>query len=102
MPTPRILVATIAVAAAAATFASSAFAESAYDRRVSALIAQVKSDPDYKRLPLDSTADRQWFIETTEKLFSHTMTKDQFVANGAQRFPGYEASLNTIADFMTK
>jgi hypothetical protein len=105
MPTPRIhrLAASVAAVSLVAVFASSALAAATgYDKRLAALVQTTKEDPTYKRLPLDSAEDKQWFTDATEKLYAHKMTKEEYVAEGAKRFPGYESSLNTVADFMTK
>ena len=72
-----------------------------FDARMTALIDHVKSDPNYKRLPLNTTADREWFNKESEALYAKKITKEQFVSEGAKQFPGYEASLATVADFMS-
>lgn len=105
MPAPRIhrLAASVAAVSLVALFASSALAATTgYDKRLAALVQTTKEDPGYKRLPLDTAEDKQWFNDATEKLYAHQMTKEEYVAEGAKRFPGYEPSLNTVADFMTK
>jgi hypothetical protein len=106
MPLPRIrrfAAGVAAVSLVAGVFASGALAATTgYDKRLAALVETTKADPSYKRLPLDTAEDKQWFNDATEKLYAHRMTKEEYVAEGAKRFPGYEPSLNTVADFMTK
>ncbi len=75
-------------------------AATGFDVRMNALIAHTKDDPSYKRIPLKTTADREWFYDNAEAVFTRKMTKEQFVAEGSKQFPGYEASLATVADFM--
>jgi len=91
-------------AAVALVLASSASmaAATGFDNRMNALIEHVKADPNYKRIPLNSSADREWFYNESEQLYVGKITKEQFVADGTKQFPGYEASLATVADFMAQ
>ena len=95
------LLATSALAAGLMASTTTMAAVTGFDARMDALITHVKDDPNYKRLPLKTTADREWFNKESEALFSKKITKEQFVADGAKQFPGYEASLATVADFMS-
>ena len=90
----------LAVAALAASTAALS-ASPAFESRMSALITKVGNDPSYKRIPLQTSADKAWFYDRSEDLFQNKITKEQFVAEGASKFPGYEASFATVADFMT-
>jgi hypothetical protein len=81
--------------------ASTAMAAAAgFDNRMGQLVAHVTADPNYKRIPLDTTSDKQWFYDQTEALYSKKITKEQYVSQGAQKFPGYEASFSAVADFI--
>ena len=75
-------------------------AASAFDNKISAVIAQVKADPSYKAIPLQSSADRSWFFEESEALFKKRITKEQYLADGAKQYPGYDASFNELADLL--
>ena len=92
-----------ATALAAGLLASSASmaAASGFDARMNALIAHVQADPNYKRIPLDKSSDREWFFDLSESLYKNKITKEQFISEGVKQFPGYEASFATVADFMT-
>jgi len=91
-------VAAAAALAAGLLTATSAMATTAFDNKMSAVIKHVKADPNYKSIPLDSSADRQWFFAQCEALYSKKITKEQFVSEGARQFPGYEASFSELAD----
>ena len=98
--------ATTAIAAAAVLAvglltATSSMA-SAFDKKMSSVIAQAKADPNYKVIPLDNAADRQWFFNECEALYQNRITKEQYLADGAKQFPGYEASFAELADLLTK
>ena len=90
-----------AVALATGLLASaSSMASYAFDSKMQQFVEHLKDDPGYKRIPLQSTADREWFYHLSEQVFEHKMTKEQFVSAGAERFPGYESSFSSVADFM--
>jgi hypothetical protein len=72
-----------------------------FDTKMSSVIATVKADPNYKSIPLASRADRAWFFDECEALYSKKISKEQYVADGAKQFPGYEASFNQLADLLT-
>lgn len=92
---------TAAVLAAGLMTATSSMA-SAFDSKMSSVIAQVKADPNYKSIPLATAADREWFFNECEALYKNKITKEQYMADGAKQFPGYEASFAEVADLLTK
>ena len=93
-------IATAAVLAAGMLTATSSMA-SAFDNKMSSVIAHVKADPNYKTIPLTNSADREWFFNECEALYKNRITKEQYMADGAKQFPGYEASFNEVADLLT-
>ena len=93
-------VATAAVLAAGLMTTTAAMA-SAFDDKISSVIATVKADPTYKAIPLNTSADRKWFFNQSEALYRKTITKEQYLADGAKQFPGYEASFSKLADLLT-
>ena len=94
-------VATAAVLAAGLMTTTASMA-STFDNKMSSVIAHVKADPNYKSIPLNSSADREWFFNECEALYKNKITKEQYVADGAKQFPGYEASFSELADELTK
>jgi hypothetical protein len=97
----HLFAATALAAGLLASTASMAVAPG-FDARMNSFIASVKSDPNYKRIPLAKTSDREWFYDLSNSVYEKKITKEQFVAEGAKQFPGYEASFSTVADYMTK
>ena len=93
-------IATAAVLAAGLMTVTSTLA-SAFDNKMSSVIAHVKADPNYKVIPLNTAADREWFFKQCEALYKNKITKEQYVADGARQFPGYEASFSEVADLLT-
>ena len=73
----------------------------AFDNKMSSVIAHVKADPNYKPIPLNTSADREWFFNECEALYKNKITKEQYLAEGAKQFPGYEASFSEVADLLT-
>ena len=94
-------VATAAVLAAGLLTTTASMAGNAFDNKMSSVIAQVKADPNYKAIPLGSSADRQWFFSECEALYKKKITKEQYLADGAKQFPGYDASFAELADLLT-
>jgi len=94
---------TIAAAAvlAAGLMTATASMAAPFDTKMSSVIATVKADPNYKSIPLASSADRAWFFDECQALYSKKITKEQYVADGAKQFPGYEASFAQLADLLT-
>jgi len=86
---------------AAGLMTATATMASAFDNKMSSVIAHVKADPDYKVIPLNTPADREWFFNESEALYKKQITKEQYVADGVKQFPGYEASFNKVADLLT-
>ncbi|MDP9126312.1 MAG: hypothetical protein M3N82_17235 [Pseudomonadota bacterium] len=93
-------IATAAVLAAGMLTATASMA-SAFDNKMSSVIATVKADPTYKSIPLGSSVDREWFFSECEALYKKKITKEQYLADGAKQYPGYEASFNKLADLLT-
>jgi hypothetical protein len=92
-------VATAAVLAAGLLTATVSMA-AAFDTKMSEVIAHVKADPNYKVIPLQSSADREWFMDECHSLYSKKISKEQFVTDGAKQFPAYEASFKELADLI--
>jgi len=72
-----------------------------FDRKMSSVIGQIKADPSYRKIPLDTAADRQWFYDESAALFEKKITKSQYVDEGNKKFPGYEASFQKLGDLFT-
>ena len=89
-----------AVLAAGLMTATSSMA-STFDTKMSAVIAHVKADPNYKSIPLATASDREWFFNECEMLYKKRITKEQYLADGAKQFPGYESSFGELADQLT-
>ena len=95
-------IAAAAVVAAGLTTATGAMAASrAFDNKLDSVISHVRNDPNYKAIPLDGKADNNWFFDECNALYTGKLTKEQFVAEGAKRFPGFEASFQEVADRLT-
>ena len=86
---------------AAGLLTATASMASAFDNKMSSVIAHVKADPNYKTIPLSSSADREWFFNESEALYKKQITKEQYLADGEKQFPGYGASFNELADLLT-
>ena len=95
------IVSAAVLAAGLMTTTVSMAGSNAFDNKMSSVIAHVKADPNYKSIPLASSSDRAWFFDECEALFKKKISKEQYVADGAKQFPGYEASFNELAELLT-
>jgi len=108
IPTLRIPRAASALVAAAVLSAGLGAAapvlagSTGFDTRMAYMLSHVSADPGYKRIPISTSEERVWFSDLAERLYSNKITKEQFVAEGVAKFPGYDASFSTIADLMTQ
>ncbi len=94
--------ATVAIATAAALMSATAAMAwtTAFEHKFSAAISQARADSNYKAIPLAKT-DQQWFYDESHQLWEKKITKEQYVADGAKQYPGYEASFAELADLLT-
>ena len=92
-------VVTAAVLAAGLLASTSSMANN-FDNKMSSVISHVKADPNYKSIPLNTPADREWFFNECESLYKKQITKEQYLSDGAKQFPGYDASFNELADLL--
>ena len=74
----------------------------AFERKFNAVIKVVKKKDGYKKIPLKKSADQQWFIRESFKLWDKQIAKDQYVSNGEKKVPGYKSSFEFLADEFTK
>ena len=93
-------IAAAAVLAAGMMTATSSMA-APFDNKMSSVIATVKADPNYKTIPLATSADRSWFFEECHALYEKKITKEQYLADVAKQFPGYDESFAKLADLLT-
>ena len=95
-------IATAAVLAAGLVTATGSMAASrAFDNKLDSVISHVRNDPNYKPIPLDGKADNNWFFDQCNALYTGKINKDQFVADGVAKFPGYDASFKEVAERLT-
>jgi hypothetical protein len=95
-----ILTASVLAAGLLSATASMA-GNNAFDKKMSDVIGQIKADPSYRKIPLDTGADRQWFYDQSAALFDKKIDKAQYVEEGSKKFPGYEASFDKLGDLFT-
>ena len=92
---------TVAVLSAGLMTATASMAGSAFDARMASVIDHVQADPGYKKIPLNTSADRQWFFDESQALYEKKISKEKYLADGSKQFPGYDASFSELADLLT-
>jgi len=72
--------------------------EVAYSAAMKSVGASVKKNPRYKRMNLKSPNDnRQWFKEATYSLWEGSISRDQFVQAGLNKYPDNSYEFRFIA-----
>jgi len=85
-----------AVEAAAAQDVSEEAGE-AFVAWVTDVTEDIKGDPDYKRIPLDTKDQIEWFESLMFMAWDKRITADQFVEEGLKKYPDYRESLEFVA-----
>ncbi len=71
---------------------------SAYSQVMKSVGADVKNNPKYNRMDLKSPNDnRQWFKESTYRLWEGNITKEQFINAGLEKYPNNYYEFSFIA-----
>lgn len=70
----------------------------AYADDFKVLARQIQNDPNYKRIPLDTQEQMNWFEGLTFLYWDGKITREQFISQGLERYPGHKASFEYVAD----
>ena len=70
----------------------------AFEKKLTSVAETLPKEPGYKRIPLDTQTEQEWFTTQAFLLWDKKMSKDQFVTEGEKRFPGYKESFEVVAD----
>lgn len=54
------------------------------------LISQIKADPKYKRIPLDTTAQQEEFTVWLHNAYHHRVTRQEFASWANSQYPGHQ------------
>ncbi|MFV1983046.1 MAG: hypothetical protein ACC657_05845 [Thiohalomonadales bacterium] len=69
----------------------------AYEKKLNTVVKEIKKNSDYKKIPLDSKKDQEWFNSQAFLLWDKKKSQKQFVDEGVARFPGYKESFEFLA-----
>lgn len=64
------------------------------------MATQAKADPDYHRIPLDTDAQAQEFVNWLHAVYRGQMSRDQFLQTVRARYPGHDNEANFILSRM--
>ena len=68
----------------------------AYEKKMRAVAAGIKDDPNYQRLALDTPEKKEWFKTLTYRLWDRQITRQQFIKEGLKRYPDHGYEFNFI------
>jgi len=54
------------------------------------LVNQIKADPKYKRMPIDTTEQQDEFLVWIHEAYLHQITKDELTRRIKSRYPNHE------------
>lgn len=60
------------------------------------LISQIKDDPGYKRLPIDTEAQSNDFLVLLHDTYRHTISKQEFAQRVNSQYPGHQYETDFI------
>jgi len=69
----------------------------AFEAKINAVAKEIQKDPSYKRIPLDTKEDQEWFVTQAFLYWDGKSTKEEFIRTGIKRFPGYRESFDYLA-----
>jgi len=70
----------------------------AFEKEIMVIAKAASEDPNYKRIPLDSKNDQEWFTSLAFLLWDNKTTTEAFMKEGLTRFPEYKSSFVYIAE----
>lgn len=70
----------------------------AFEKWFYSVVDDIKKDPDYKRIPLDTQQQQEWFLAELFTAWDKKITKEQFTETVLKKYPGYEKSVAFITE----
>lgn len=70
----------------------------AFQSKLSSVAKEAAADPSYKEIPLNTTADKNWFTDLAYKYYKKDITGGEFVKQGVAKFPEYGDSFQYLAN----
>ncbi len=70
--------------------------------KINTIAKEITRDPDYKRIPLDTKEDIDWFVTQSFLYWDGKSSKKEFIDIGLKRFPGYRDSFEYLAKRLKK
>lgn len=70
----------------------------AFEAKMTEAVNIIDADSSYVRIPLDTTKEINWFTSLTFIYWDGKISREEYIAQGLQRYPDYAKSLNRVAD----
>ncbi len=74
----------------------------AFTKDMGMVVGEIKTDSQYKAIPLNSKEDQDWFYTQAFLLWDKKISRSEFVKTGLGKFPGHEYEFNFLADRLAK
>lgn len=69
-----------------------------YEAKMRNIARQIPSDKKYKRISLNTTESKKWFKDLTYRLWSGSINRTEFIAEGLKRYPTHKYEFEFVAD----
>ncbi len=70
----------------------------AFEAKLKEVVKEVDKNPNYKRIPLDTKEDQEWFLNQAFPYWDNQISKEEFINEGLKRFPEYRDSFEFLAE----
>jgi len=70
----------------------------AFEAKLNEVVKEVDKDPNYRRIPLDTKEDQEWFLSKAFPYWDNQISKEEFINEGLKRFPEYRDSFKFLAE----
>ena len=75
---------------------------SKFEKKFEQVLDDLDKKEDYKKVPVDSTAETEWLVRQSFKLWDKQISKSDYVNAGEKKYPGYSKSFGYLADEFLK
>lgn len=73
-----------------------------FQEKMNSLSKEVQANPTYKRIPLDTKQDQEWFATETFLYWDSKSTKEEFINNGITKFPEFRETFEYLSEEIKK
>lgn len=73
-----------------------------FQEKINSISKDILEIPNYKRIPIDSDQDQDWFTTQAFLYWDEKSTKEEFISNGVKKYPEYRETFEYLSDKIRK